>query len=62
MPEIEVGAMLVEDELLEGVGGSQEGRCGVVPVGGGVVLQRNNVGWVEHLAATSMVPSSREGA
>ena len=50
VPEIVVGAVLVEDELVEGRGGGGGRGRGVVAVGGELVVKGEDVGGVEHQA------------
>ncbi len=48
VPEVEVGAVLVEDDLVEGGGGDGGGCGGVVTVEGGLVVQGDDAVGVEH--------------
>jgi len=48
VPEVEVGAVLVQNKLLEGRGGLGCGRGGVVAVGGCESLEMDEMGGVEH--------------
>jgi len=48
VPEIEVGAVVLDDEFVERGGGGLEGRGGIVPVCGGVVVEGGDGGGVEH--------------
>jgi len=48
VPEIEVGTVLLEDELFEGRGGLFERQAVIVPVGVGLVVELRDVGGVEH--------------
>ena len=48
MPEVKVGAMLIEDELIEESGGLRGGTRGIVAVGGGPILESDDLDGVEH--------------
>jgi hypothetical protein len=48
VPEVEVGLVLVEDELIEGCVGDGS-RCGdVVAMGVGLIVKREDVGSAQH--------------
>ena len=49
VPEIEVGAMLVEDKLLQRVGGRGRRPGGVMAVGCGEVVKLRNAVCVQHV-------------
>ena len=55
MPEVVVGAVLVEDELVEGVGGRRNGSGGVVAVLGELVVEGEDVGGDEHEAVSARI-------
>jgi hypothetical protein len=55
VPEVVVGAVLVEDELVEGRRGCRNGGRGVVAVRGELVVEGDEVGGVEHGAVTARI-------
>ena len=61
VPEVEVGAVLIEDEVVEGCGGLRGWECGVVTVGGGLVVERDDVGGVEHEWRECRITEARLG-
>lgn len=50
MPEVKVGAVLVEHELLEGGGGRRRAEVCGVPVSRGEVVENEDAGTVKHAA------------
>ena len=61
MPEVEVGAVLIEDEVVEGCCGMRGGGCGVVTVGGGPVVERDDMSGVEHEWCEQSITEARLG-
>lgn len=61
VPEIEVGAVLVEDEGFQRGGGGKEGQGGVVPVGVCLVVKLGDGGGVQHEGLDDMVLGVGDG-
>jgi hypothetical protein len=61
VPEIEVGTMLIEDELVEGRCGDGRGGCGVVTVDGELVLEHDDVVGVEHAGGDVRITEAGHG-
>ena len=61
VPEVVVGAVLVEDELVEGRGGDGGWRREVVAVGGGLILERDDVGGDKHEVVSARITEARLG-
>jgi hypothetical protein len=60
VPEVEVGLVLVEDELFEGGVWCRGGRCGVVAVERGLVVEAEDEG-VEHVMLRARITEVRRG-
>jgi len=59
VPEIVVGAVLLEDELGEWAGGRGRGGRGVVAVDCELILQRDDVGGDEHEVVIARITEER---